>query len=778
MKNIIRSLGIIMFISLLGYFISNAFSNQEVSNFFSPLVTITTGLVVLLVGRSRSYLKNNWYFLAYVALFWGLADFVWMLMYNFFGVDPEESVILYYVYALPNLFLVFTGISYFYHNLKKWHRFQLVADAVAIFIITFLLIEQSIFTDMQLNTEDIHYIISNMIYLFLDLLAFTVMALLISSARVKRVSNTMRLLIIGFLGFVLTDLIFIYQDIHGSYVANGWVDSLYITSIVFFGFAALYDYSYPSLVESPKFVTAPQNVGSSHRLAYLLIIPLLQLYVGMIDLQVLTLVVIVILVYFFVSGYIQIAIRNEFLLQRQREMNEQLEDIIYQRTKDLQEANEQLIASSYTDSLCNIYNRKYFIHRIDQLIEDGKKGFSVYYIDLDHFRQINEVHGQEMGDQVLKAVADKIVTRKSATTLVARVDGDEFGIIRIHGENEEGEEQQALMCRQICDELIEIFRESIQIDDYIFHLEVSIGIARYPMDAIERETLLKYAALALAIAKENNRENKCVVHTISHSIDYDRRNQIHSLLNQQNYEEEFSLQYQPQYDIDGERLIGVEALLRWHNKVLGFVSPGEFIPIAEESGAIVNLGSFVIDKAIAQIVEWNHQYKTDLRIGINLSPLQFDSVSFFPDLEEVFSRYELDPTWIDFEITETSAMNSGTAMEEIFTTLSGLGAQISIDDFGTGYSSLSYIKRFDIDQLKIAKELIDHIVENEDERLIIKAIIFMAKGMGLKTIAEGVESEQQYQLLRELGCDAIQGYFFSRPLTKEAFEERYFKDAT
>ncbi|MBN2221027.1 MAG: EAL domain-containing protein [Vallitaleaceae bacterium] len=776
MKNVIRVLASIMLISLIGYFISNAFLNQEISNFFSPITTLSTGVLILIVARNMKFLRRNWYFLAFVALFWGLADFVWMLMYNLFGIDPEESVFLYYVYALPNLFLVATGISYFYYNLKKWHRFQLVADAVAIFILTFLLIQQSIFIDMQFDAEDIHYFVSNMLYLFLDLLAFTIMALLVSSARVKRISNTMLMLIIGYFGFVLTDLVFVYQDIHGLYTPNGWVDSLYLSSIVMFGIAAVYDYFYPSLIEKPEFVKTPQNMGSSHRLVYLLVIPILEFFTGLISLQTMALVFVVILVYLFVSGYIQIAIRNEYLLKRQREMNEQLEEIVQQRTKEFQEANEQLMASSYTDSLCNIYNRKFFIHHIDRLIEENKKGFSIYYIDLDHFRQINEVHGQEMGDHVLKAISEKLVTRKSESTMVARVDGDEFGIIRIHGDDEVNNSEQTLVCHGVCEELMDLFHEPILVEGYAFHIEVSIGIARFPMDTNNRETLLKFASLALAVAKKNNQNQKCVVHSKSHSLDYDRRTQIQALLNKMNYDDELSLHYQPQYDIDGEHLVGVEALLRWNSSVLGFVSPGEFIPLAEESGAIVRIGRWVMDKASAQIVEWNTKHGMNLRVGINLSPLQFDSVDFFPFIEEVFSRYDLDPTWIDFEITETSAMNSGTVMEEIFTTLSGLGAQISIDDFGTGYSSLSYIKRFDIDQLKIAKELIDHIVENEDERLIIKAIIFMAKGMGLKTIAEGVESSEQYELLKELGCEAIQGYYFSRPLTKEAFEERYFRN--
>lgn len=258
-----------------------------------------------------------------------------------------------------------------------------------------------------------------------------------------------------------------------------------------------------------------------------------------------------------------------------------------------------------------------------------------------------------------------------------------------------------------------------------------------------------------------------------HSQLLKRKNKIEILLKTIDYDTEFSLNYQPQISIDGKTLLGVEALLRWHSPELGFVPPSEFIQIAEETGSIIKIGKWVIDTAFNQIKKWHCMGYHSLQIGINLSPLQFDSVDFFPFIIEKIDTYQIDPSWIDFEITESIAMNSGTITEEIFTALAGLGVKISIDDFGTGYSSLSYLKRFDIDRLKIAKELIDHIVDDYEERLIIKSIILMAKGLGLSTIAEGVETIEQLDILRELECNAIQGYYFSKPLTKEVFESTY-----
>lgn len=216
--------------------------------------------------------------------------------------------------------------------------------------------------------------------------------------------------------------------------------------------------------------------------------------------------------------------------------------------------------------------------------------------------------------------------------------------------------------------------------------------------------------------------------------------------------------------------------MRWVNPVLGQVSPAEFIPIAEQSNSILDIGKWVLRKSMEQLAAWNSDYNPDFKLSVNISPVQFDSIDFFSYIVMMINTTAVNANNLDFEITENSAMNSNAMMEEIFTALSGLGIRISIDDFGTGYSSLSYIKRFDIDRLKIAKELVDNIAVDHVDRLIIKAITMMSKGMGLITIAEGVETFDQLSYLKSIGCDEIQGYYYNKPLTREAFEAQYFSD--
>jgi EAL domain-containing protein (putative c-di-GMP-specific phosphodiesterase class I) len=255
------------------------------------------------------------------------------------------------------------------------------------------------------------------------------------------------------------------------------------------------------------------------------------------------------------------------------------------------------------------------------------------------------------------------------------------------------------------------------------------------------------------------------------SGDAKRRNEIELLLQAPVSESQFQMQYQPQFSLPDRRLVGMEALVRWNHPQLGVIPPALFIPIAEETNAILVLGEWIMARAVNQISDWNARYGLDLRMGINLSPLQLDLLNLKEDVANLLAGHAVDPAWIDLEVTETSAVKGGAYMEERLRDLAQLDVSLSIDDFGTGYSSLSYLRRFDIHRLKIAKELVDGIHTNPQDAGIVRAIVAMAKCLGLTTIAEGVESEEQFQALVELGCDEVQGFLTGHPLTPEAFEQ-------
>jgi len=255
----------------------------------------------------------------------------------------------------------------------------------------------------------------------------------------------------------------------------------------------------------------------------------------------------------------------------------------------------------------------------------------------------------------------------------------------------------------------------------------------------------------------------------------ERCNRIDLALRRASLTTEFYLVYQPQFSVDGVRLVGMEALVRWNSPDLGFVAPDEFIPIAEENGIITPLSDWIMVTALRQIADWNTRYSRNLLMGINVSPRQLDDVNFLNKLEAAIDECKTLPEWINIEITERSAMKGETFLTGIFNRLASLNISSSIDDFGTGYSSLSYLKEFDIEYLKIAKELIDGIATNETSAQIVQAIIMIATALKLETIAEGVESEDQVKILTALGCDEIQGYYYGRPALPDEFETLYLK---
>ena len=231
--------------------------------------------------------------------------------------------------------------------------------------------------------------------------------------------------------------------------------------------------------------------------------------------------------------------------------------------------------------------------------------------------------------------------------------------------------------------------------------------------------------------------------------------------------------FQPQFSIQDKKLIGMEALVRWVHPEIGLIPPIHFIPVLEDTGELITLGKIIIHKAFEQIKKWNERYNLNLTIGINISPKQIEDPNFMNWLKRTIREYQVKTNWIDLELTESSYMHFNDDNKHIFNEFLRLGIKTSLDDFGTGYSSLSYIKALNFDRLKIAKELIDNIENDEDSQLIIKAIIMMSDGLNVKTIAEGVENEKQLELLTKLGCDEIQGYLWGRPVPADEFESKY-----
>ncbi|WP_304508151.1 putative bifunctional diguanylate cyclase/phosphodiesterase [Anaerotignum sp.] len=456
---------------------------------------------------------------------------------------------------------------------------------------------------------------------------------------------------------------------------------------------------------------------------------------------------------------------DRLMLKTEKEMNEQLEKLINERTKELNLANQHLEEISNTDALTGLFNRRYFIQHLETLIHSDKVNtFALLYIDTNRFKPINDSYGHEIGDKVLQELGLRFSAYNLSELTCFRIGGDEFAVI-IENCSDVSE------ITNIAHKIFEMLQHSISVPPYSFTLTASIGIARYPLDAEDKDILIRYADIAMYEVKSKSYKNNYMFFDKLFIEKINKKYEIEVLLQNADYDNEFMLYYQPQYSTDTQALIGMEALIRWKQPQNGLISPSEFIPIAEETGLIIQIGEWVVEKAFSQIKKWNELNSMDLKMSINISPIQIKNTDFANWLWKKMQNEKIKPEWIDLEITESVAMISTSSIEKAFDFLNEIGVSISIDDFGTGYSSLSYIRKYNIDRLKIAKELIDHIAYDENALLIVQTIIMMSRGMNLKTISEGVEDMEQLEILKELGCDEIQGYIFGKPIPSLEFEK-------
>jgi len=741
-----------------------------IANIVSPFFFFFSAAVVIRCLKDIQINRQYWIALLWMLLVWGSADFVWLILDTFTKIDPNESTILYYIYIIPNVLMFYSTMDYFARKTKKLHKTQLIVDICIMTSIVLILMIGIYFTNMDLMKLGLLDSIGTLAYLILDMIMVSIVLIMLSSSRSHKTSTELRLVISGFGIYILNDFIYTYQYVSETYFQNSFSDSIYVISffVMTLSVFVMRDKSINNSLQRTKLNFGNdgiENIGKSKAVYWFVPFPILFYIIGILPLMYLVSILVITLIYQFLDASVQKNIMGGLLLEKEKELNSQLETIIYLRTKDLQEANDQLAKDAITDQLTGLYNRNYFIQVLNELIIESKQPFSILYIDLNRFKVINDIHGHNMGDHVLRVIGERLKDAQCEGCVVARFGGDEFAII-YHDDNYQQLEKLSYLINRI-------ISETIIFEHFQFRVDASIGISRFPKDANNVMDLMKYADIAMYHAKNSEASDKFAIHS-SHLVEkVERRNYIELLLREATFEDDFMLYYQPQFETKTMTLIGMEALLRWNHKKEGFISPAEFIPIAEEAGIILDISDWVFKMGIQQIKLWNEAYDRELTMCLNLPPAVADSIDFIPNLIQHIEESNINPSWLGFEITENNAMTTAIQMEEFLTALSGLGVQVSIDDFGTGYSSLSYIKRFDVDVLKIAKELIDNIVTDHNDLLIIKAIIMMAEGMGLKTVAEGVETQPQLDILKELNCNVIQGYIYGKPIPAYEFEQKY-----
>lgn len=737
----------------------------------SPVCAVSGGCVILWALRYTERFRMSWLNMAAACLSWGVADVLWAWYSLVLKVNPNEISLFTVLYLLPNVFIMVSVISFVRTSYTEWQHAQVVLD-----ISTTLLVGLSLAWILFFNQEfglllhlDIDSVM-NYLYLLTDIISISLICVAyFSSAFSSRIPYSYAVIIFSIFLYSFADISYVYLTFNDRYVPNTLVDALYMGSLMLLACAACMAARWPAPI--PRLRESRLHRVSGSQVRILLLAPLAVLLVkGFKPIEILFLVVLVAL-HQALSGYVQNASKNEELLKLEMDLNNQLENKINMRTMELTEVNKRLAVLSKQDDVTGLYNRRYFMESLDHLMDTchSEDAIVVFFMDLDRFKTINDVYGHDMGDRVLVEIAARMERWKPKGMLLARMGGDEFVTAFPSREN-------TLQIQTLAQEVVALCSEPVLIPPFQFNLSVSIGVARYPMDAMDKHTLMKHADIAMYQAKES-RLSQISFYSSMISGKVKRKHELEVALKKADYDQEFSLYYQPQFSIPSRKLIGVEALIRWKSPDVGMVSPGDFIPLAEESGAIVGIGDWVLKAAAVQSAAWNRRYGLNLHMGINISPRQMDGVHFIESLQTLIQENDIRPEWLDLEITESSTMNSEVRMEEILTALTGIGVSVSIDDFGTGYSSLSYIKRFDIDRLKIARELVDAIATDPNDAQIVRAIVLMAKGMELKTIAEGVETEEQLNCLADLGCDQIQGYLMGRPMPAAEFEAQFLQSS-
>jgi len=438
--------------------------------------------------------------------------------------------------------------------------------------------------------------------------------------------------------------------------------------------------------------------------------------------------------------------------------------IILRDMSEKKETAEKIRYMAFHDQLTGLYNRRALLEDLNMEIKKAKENgteIALLTIDLDRFKYINDTFGHIVGDQILIKVADRLLEFNNVDCHVYRQGGDEFIIILANITRQKATSfAQAILSR---------FASSFYLDSQEYYITPSIGISMYPNDGKDEGTLIKNADEALFRVKERGkahyqfyRSDMNITLTNIVTMETNLRKAVQN--------EELTLFYQPQIDLKDKTIKSVEALLRWECPTLGFVSPGEFIPLAEDTGLIIPIGNWVIETACKQISSWLKAFGNGIRIAVNISPKQFEQPNFVDIIKSAIIKNDIPANLLEIEITEGAMHNSKEAIP-VLRKLKELGVIISVDDFGTGYSSLSYIKQFPIDILKIDQSFVRDVLENVKDAAIITTIIHLGKNLGMDVIAEGVECQEQADILLAANCHKAQGFYYSRPLPASEVEK-------
>jgi diguanylate cyclase (GGDEF)-like protein len=753
---------------LLGYLAATVFQSQQWGNIISPINAMASAgilLYVFLKSAKGNYARLTLLPFLFAAFAWGIADIIWAIMESR-GGDPESSPAIMAIYALPNLFIVLALVIFAVKQFNKWNFVQFFVDALIIGLMFMVFIWIVYFNkDTFIFQTMLQSDFTSLFSIICDIIIFISVSLWFLSVRSRNIPIYIIIMACGAVLFAFTDMLYYFIDFRGLYIPNSYIDFAYALSLYVIAFGALLK-TYLSITALD--VKSFTNVGLKSRWRFLLVFPLLTALLDVTnaieeEFNALDMVTFAILIFLYIafSKYVQLSIENERLLKIQKINNETLEQRVAEQVKEL-----KYLANK--DTLTSLYNRRYFINCLEESIKTmlPTETLALLLLDLDRFKTINDSFGHDAGDKVLIELANRMAVWNIYGAVLARLGGDEFGFIFV-GRNTQKE------ISSFCAQITELCSRPAKVGVNVLNVTISIGVSQLTHEANEANALLKNAEIAMYQAKAQG-YNRYQFFDPLLSRDMINSNKIEMLLKQVDIEKDFELYYQPQFSLPEKKLLGAEALIRWKDAQYGYIPPSVFIPVAEKIEYIAKIGKWVLNQSIHQIMAWNCHQPIPIKVGINISPRQLSDESFIDALKALITNSEVDTAWLDAEITESTMISETEKVHEAFGVLKGMGISISIDDFGAGYSALSYLNKYPFDRIKIDKSLIDNIASyNISGIYIVKSIIAMAKSIGIKTIAEGVETEDQLNVLTELGCDQVQGYLLGRPVPAQEFERKF-----
>lgn len=427
--------------------------------------------------------------------------------------------------------------------------------------------------------------------------------------------------------------------------------------------------------------------------------------------------------------------------------------------------NDELTYMSYYDLLTGLYNRNYFVRLLGEFLCSAKeegKSVSVMFVDLDNFRKLNDGYGIIIGDEIVQIFGQFLSDLEKENVIISHFNGGSY-CIGIYDSNKQ-------IVNGIYEELSERLKTTFKLSSGMeMTLSISVGVAEYPEAASNTLELINCAEIVMFRAKAAGK-NKIQYFESAILDDFLQNVTIENKLREAVFSQNFMMYFQPQFHTTDKVLRGVEALIRWKDETGKMISPDVFIPIAEKNGTIIPIGAWVMEESIRLYSEWRKKYYYPMILSLNISAIQYKQADFIEKMIQILEKYDVSPREIELEITESVLIDDFRVVTEKLVALRKIGVKISLDDFGTGYSSLSYLKGLPIDTLKIDKSFIDTVITDENTRIITESIIYMVKKLGYETIAEGVETQEQFDYLHEIDCDNIQGYYLGKPMPPEEIE--------